>query len=295
MPLLNNPAVALRIWKRTDLYATPLQYTTFLSDGESKAYAAVTELEIYGSIPVQKEDCTNHVANRLGTAIRKATFPRGEKLKDGTIAKLQGYSQVDIASNRGNVRDMFCAVWASYFHSCSRGGASSHKFCPDGEISWCKHKRALALGQPAPVHTPILSVSQGKAVLPIYKRLTDEKLPQSCVKGQTQNAAESLNSKIWLLCPKTQFASQTVVETATAIAVLWFNKGHTGFEEVLQELVILPSKALLSLNNEVYKRRISSMLTNATAEARAHRRNTTKKARLEESACEGSTYGAGAF
>ncbi|XP_077512011.1 uncharacterized protein LOC144122929 [Amblyomma americanum] len=289
---------ALRIWKRTDLYATPLKYTTFLSDGDSKAYAAVAELDIYGSVPVQKEDCTNHVAKRLGTALRKAKFTRGEKLKDKTIAKLQGYFEVAITSNRGNVRDMNCAVWASYFHSCSRDGASSHKFCRDGEMSWCKHKRALALGQPAPVHTPILSVSQGKAVLPIYKRLTDEKLLQRCVKGQTQNAAESLNSKIWLLCPKTKFATRTVVETATAIAVLWFNEGHTGFKEVLQELGILPSKALLSLSKEVDKSRISSMSTKATAEARAHRRNVTKKGLLEESArrhCEGPTYGAGAF
>ncbi|XP_077502060.1 uncharacterized protein LOC144113044 [Amblyomma americanum] len=289
---------ALRIWKRTDLYATPLKYTTFLSDGDSKAYAAVAELDIYGSVPVQKEDCTNHVAKRLGIALRKAKLPRGEKLKDKTIAKLQGYFQVATTSNKGNVRDMYCAVWASYFHSCSRDGASSHKFCPDGEMSWCKHKRALALGQPAPVHTPILSVSQGKAVLPIYERLTDEKLLQRCVKGQTQNAAESLNSKIWLLCPKTKFVTRTVVDTATAIAVLWFNKGHARFEEVLQELGILPSKTLLSLSKEVDKRRISSMSTKATAEARAHCHNVTKKARLEESArrdCEGPTYGAGGF
>lgn len=135
-------------------------------------------------------------------------------------------------------------------------------------------------------------------MLPVYKRLTEEKLLQRCVKGQTQNAAESLNSKIWLLCPKTKFATRTVVQTATAIAVLWFNQGHSGFEKVLQELGVLPSKELLSLSKEANKRRISSMTAKVTAEARAHCRSEAKKARLEEAArrdCEGPTYGAGSF
>lgn len=135
-------------------------------------------------------------------------------------------------------------------------------------------------------------------MLPVYKRLTEEKLLQHCVKGQTQNAAESLNSKIWLLCPKTKFATRTVVKTAAAIAVLWFNKGHTGFKEVLEELGILPSKELHSLSKENDKRRMSRMSVKVPAEARAHRRSAAKKARLEEAArrdCEGATYGAGAF
>lgn len=139
------------------MLATPLQFTTFISEGDSKAYAAMSELDIYGSVPVQKEECTSHVAKRLGTALRKLKMPRGKKLKDATIHKLQGYFQVAITSNRGSVRDVYCAVRASYFHSCLRDDASSHKFCPDGEMFWCKHKQAQVLGQPAPPHTPVLT------------------------------------------------------------------------------------------------------------------------------------------
>ncbi|CAN7950083.1 unnamed protein product [Ixodes hexagonus] len=291
---------AMRIWQRTSSYATPLQFTTFLSDGDSKAYAAVSEANFYGTAPIVKEDCTNHVAKRLGTGLRKlkTPLPRGQKLKDGTIQKLQSYFQIAITSNRGSVRGVYCAIWASYFHSCSTDLASSHKFCPDGESSWCKHKRAQALGEPAPPHTPILTTAQAKAILPIYKRLTEEKLLSRCVQGKTQNAAESLNSKIWMLCPKTRFASRTVVEMATAIATLWFNKGHTGFEQVLQELGILPSQELVTLGNQCDKKRIASTTTKGTAEARSHRRRMVKRARVENSArmdCEGATYGAGQF
>ncbi|CAN7938873.1 unnamed protein product, partial [Ixodes hexagonus] len=65
---------------------------------------------------------------RLGTGLRKlkTPLPRGQKLKDGTIQKLQSYFQIAITSNRGSVRGMYCAIWASYFHSCSTDLASSH-------------------------------------------------------------------------------------------------------------------------------------------------------------------------
>lgn len=39
--------------------------------------------------------------------------------------------------------------------------------------------------------------------------------------------------------------SCTVVETATSIAALWFNNGHKGFEGVLQELGIVPTRELI--------------------------------------------------
>ncbi|KAG0443943.1 hypothetical protein HPB47_014362 [Ixodes persulcatus] len=123
---------ALRIWRRTHTYNMELQFTIFLSDGDSNAYVAVSNAEVYGSTAVTKEDCTSHVA---------------------------------------------------------------------------KHH------------------------------------------GKTKNAAESLNTKIWMLCPKTHFAARTAVETATAIAVLWFNRGHSSLEQVLEGLGVLPSKQLVRLSS----------------------------------------------
>lgn len=291
---------ALRIWRRTPSYETPLRLTKFLSDGDSKAYTAVAEAKVYGELVVDKEECTNHVAKRLGTALRKlpTRLPRGEKLKDGTIQKLQNYYRIAITTNRGDLLKMYRAIWASYFHSSSSNTAGSHRYCPEGATSWCKHRRAEALGEPTPDHTPILTKAQGLAVLPIYKRLTDEKLLVRCLQGKTQNAAESLNSKIWLLCPKTKFASRTAVETAAAMAVLWFNKGHSSFEHVLQELGVLPPDELITLGQSRDHRRIQRMSACETAEARAHRRHAAKRVRLDDSILqrrEGRTYGAGRF
>ena len=47
------------------------RYATILSDGDSKAFDAVTSLNPYGTgMQIQKEDCVNHVTKRMGTTLR---------------------------------------------------------------------------------------------------------------------------------------------------------------------------------------------------------------------------------
>lgn len=45
--------------KKTDLCTTLLQRTMFLFDGRSKAYTAVSELNVYEGIAILKEGCRN--------------------------------------------------------------------------------------------------------------------------------------------------------------------------------------------------------------------------------------------
>lgn len=100
---------------------------------------------------------------------------------------------------------------------------------------------------------------------------------------ERQNAAESLNSKIWLLCPTTKFASRTAVETAAAIAVLWFNKGHSSIEHILQELGVLPPDELITEGQSPDRSRIQRMSACKTAEAKAHRHRMVNRVYLDNS------------
>ena len=63
-------ACAEKLWSRS-IEKHNVRYTTSLSDGDSKAFDAVTSLNPYGTdIQIQKEDCVNHVSKRMGTALR---------------------------------------------------------------------------------------------------------------------------------------------------------------------------------------------------------------------------------
>ena len=56
---------ACRLWSRLVL---GLRYTEFLSDSDSKAFKAVSNLDIYDKLVV-KEECVNHVHKRMGTEL----------------------------------------------------------------------------------------------------------------------------------------------------------------------------------------------------------------------------------
>lgn len=59
---------AERIWKRSEVHG--FRYTTLVSDGDSKTFSHFTDLNLYET-PIEKEECLNHVAMRLGTGLRK--------------------------------------------------------------------------------------------------------------------------------------------------------------------------------------------------------------------------------
>ena len=59
------------MWERS-VEKHGLRYTTMLSDGDSKSFALLSELNIYGAdIQIMKEECVNHVSKRMGTSLKK--------------------------------------------------------------------------------------------------------------------------------------------------------------------------------------------------------------------------------
>ena len=51
------------------------RYTTMLSDGDARTFNHLSSLQVYSEVELQKEECINHVAKRLGTALRKLAVP----------------------------------------------------------------------------------------------------------------------------------------------------------------------------------------------------------------------------
>ncbi|KAE8739603.1 hypothetical protein FOCC_FOCC014902 [Frankliniella occidentalis] len=48
-----------------------MRYTVMLSDGDAKTFQHLQSLDIYPGIQLEKEECVNHVAKRMGTALRE--------------------------------------------------------------------------------------------------------------------------------------------------------------------------------------------------------------------------------
>ncbi|XP_035827211.1 uncharacterized protein LOC118478202 [Aplysia californica] len=216
-----------------------LIYGTMLCDGDSKALTRVNDLGVY-DIPVQKEDCVNHIAKRIYNQLEQVKKDNKQKLNRkltaAKIKKITNTYATNLRQNAPDIQKMKLGVMGGLFHMMSTDSAPNHRLCPEGETSWCKHNRALAKGEQPPPHNPTLSPDIGTYVFPIFKRLTDPALLSRCVRMSTQNPNECFNSTIWRRCPKVLFAHLPTIETAVALSVISFNMGPTGLYKVFERL-----------------------------------------------------------
>ncbi|GFT54212.1 uncharacterized protein TNCV_2467241 [Trichonephila clavipes] len=146
---------ALIMWRRS-ISDCQMRFVSMLSDGDSKTFQFLSDNKIYGSdIKIEKEECLNHIAKRLGTSLRnkvkewkvKKVTLGGRKqgsLTDKSITKLQNYYRKAIKDNVPDTDKMKTAIYASLMHCSSTDKKPMHGKCREGESSWCFYKRAIA-------------------------------------------------------------------------------------------------------------------------------------------------------
>lgn len=301
---------AMVLWGRSE-DKVQLRYTTYIGDGDSKGYSAVSQAQPYGGTGIVKEECVGHVQKRVGTNLRNLKKElRGKKLEDGLpiggrgrltdkmIDRLQAYYGMAVREHRGDLQGMCKAIWASIMHRVSTQEKPQHQFCPTGTDSWCGWQRVKAGSGEQYQHHDSVPQAVFQKIKPVYIRLTDKSLLQRCLCGATQNRNESLNGLIWQLCPKETFCGATTVETAAAMAVSLFNDGSVALRRILEEMQcpvgVFTAASARSLDDErVYH--AERKASNKEKSARKRRRRIRKGVEEEVLEAEGLTYEAGAF
>ena len=148
------------------------------------------------------------------------------------------------------------------------------------------------------IHTP-LNQTVLKHIAPIYKKLTEDSLLKRYSKGLTQNANESLHSRIWQRCPKTIFVSKERVEIAVIEAICEYNSRIANTMSAKYELLGLDVTPLMrdiairgdrkrEIRSEIRRNKNTKRYREITKAAQAQR----EREMLVE---EGTTYGAGKF
>lgn len=290
---------AEKMWARS--IEKGLRYKKMLSDGDSNAFRAVSNLNLY---PVEKLECVNHAHKRMGTALRK--LAKQERLGGNgygrlTIAKcnnLQNYYRGAILDNLENVEKMKVAIWATFFHCISTDNEPHHTNC---NPSWCFYQKAVTNGEEPPSHqdhrsSTFLAKEVAESITPVYRRMSDEQLLRRLCHGGTQNQNESLNSQIWLRCPKTTFMGKRRVDAAVARAVSAFNEGNLQLTEVMAKLWLDPVISTLERLGKADEERAIRADAAATENARRRRLQRTKERRdkcHQLAQKEGTVYEAG--
>ena len=265
------------------------RYTTMVSDGDSRTFKHLTEKKVYGDdVVIVKEECINHVAKRMGTALRKLATQtkkagvtlggRGHgKLTLATITKLTAYYGKAIRAHPIRLDMMQNAVFATFNHAASTDDKPNHDRCPKGKDSWCFYQRALAEGkQPGDHRTNIgtpLSPEVATHVEEVYLRLGHSNLLSRCLRGDTQNPNESLHGKVWAKCPKTGFVGLQRVLFATCLAVAEFNSGaRTTVEQLYGVMGMTIGPQLIASAEKADRKRLRQSLRQAESRTKEARR-----------------------
>ena len=187
------------------------------------------------------------------------------------------------------VRTLLCF---GLYHCLKLPDKERHKYCPSN--SWCKYKKKLSCPDKPHHLDPVFE----KHLKPIYERLSDPALLARCLPGYTQNANESVNSLVWIRCPKHKWHGRKRIELATASATLHFSAGATAKHEVM-------AKAGLAVGVHTRKeshRRDSGRIKKAEnriqeqhKKYRVARRQARQRDEEQRRQREGTTYSAGAF
>ncbi|GFV11093.1 uncharacterized protein TNCV_2718371 [Trichonephila clavipes] len=190
---------ALIMWRRS-ISDCQMRFVSMLSDGDSKTFQFLSDNKIYGfDIKIEKEECLNHIAKRLGTSLRnkvkewkvKKVILGGRKqgsLTDKNIPILQNYYIKAIRDNVPDTDKMKTATYASLMHCSSTYKKPMHGKCPEGESSWCFYKRAIAKGETPGSHSSmrIYSTQVVEKIMPVYQRLASDTILDRCVAGKTK-------------------------------------------------------------------------------------------------------------
>ena len=221
------------------------------------------------------------------TAIEKMKRSYGKAFRNNVNRDINSVEERDAA-----VQVVQTEIMAGLYHSMKLRNKERHKYCPNN--SWCRYNKKI----PCPDKPHHLDPVFEKYLCSIYERLSDPALLSQCLPGLTQNTNESINSLVWIRCPKHKWHGRKRILLATASVTLQFSAGATAKHEVM-------ARAWLAVEGQTRRestRRDSESIKKAEKRiqdqhkkyrvARRQAKQTDEEQRRQK---EGTTYSAGDF
>ena len=295
-------SAAVEIWKRS-VERNRLVYSTCVGDGDSSSFKNLVNSNPYQGIEtVRKEECLGHVQKRLKKHLKKKSNVFC-KLSAGKIERVGQLYALVVTQNRGNSPNEIQSALCNLLEHL----IENHGNCPYSTGSWCYHQKARAghnddptISIP-PLRQPYLTDGEYGRAKEVFASFASLSMCEALTMGQTQNANESLHSKIWHNSPKAKYVGQKSIEASTSLAVSTFNDGEMAIASVLDALSISPSySTLLHLSRRDHARNQKRERAILESQKRRRRQLTTRTITAESSrkrrakACS-SSYQSGKF
>ena len=229
---------------------------------------------------IKKLECVGHIQKRVGSRLRKLKEKNkgigGKgKLTDKVINTLQNYYGMAIRNNTGDIITMKKSIAAVIHHCTEKDNVSKevrHQYCPLSGDSWCKFQKNKFNGTVIKPDRKNMSVEVFDKVRPIFIELSENSLLERCIHGRTQNVNEAFNAYVWKRCPKDIFVSKTILDIATASAVVAYNDGALGIVNIMKNLNLHIGFYNFTLSKHTDLKKIKGMNYKSTPVVQKHRK-----------------------
>ena len=220
-----------------------------------------------------------------------------KKIIDVVVLELSTNYGLAVQRNKDSIEGMRNEIWAGFYHKISTDAKPQHQYCPAGESSWCKYRKAEAKQTLKDFkHAPALSDDVQEVLKPIYEDLTKDELLERCLGGNTQNNNESFNATVWSMAPKHTFSGKKIVKIACLTAACIFNEGFSTVLKIMETMHVGVGETAVAYAAVRDRQRIQ-VGNRRSSEASKEGRTKRRQERLEESQLfeqsEGILYGPG--
>ena len=190
-----EPHAAEIIWSRS-IEKHRLCYSTFISDGDSKAYRQFVSINPYQDVPIHKEERLAHVSKRLKKTLQNQKPPYVQhKLPEPKAQYVSSSYSTLTLQHRGKSPAQIARGLAIHFSHVS----GDHTSCP--ENAWCRWRTTQTTPEPVTNY----SANDNAKVKEVFKIFASEDFCLHLTRATTQNANETLHNMIWHFCPKAKY------------------------------------------------------------------------------------------
>ncbi|XP_018403393.1 PREDICTED: uncharacterized protein LOC108780253 isoform X1 [Cyphomyrmex costatus] len=219
-----------------------VKYKQYIGNGGTKTFKTLLKQDS----EVEKKECVNHVQKRMAARLRNLKITNKSICKENVgnltnklINDFTVYYGLAIKHNPNSVENMINDVWATYEHKISTNEKPMHDCCPPGPNSWCKWRRAEAVGTLDDFDHPLpLNDKVQQAIRPIFEDLSSWSLLNRCRGSYTQNDHESYDKTIWQFAPKHILCDSQIVTISAYLAACIFNEGFKPILKIMQTMGI---------------------------------------------------------
>ena len=181
-------------------------------------------------------------------------------LSPALCGQIAFYYRLAIQRSEGDVDRILQAINAIPLHLAANDDNAEeyHRFCPYSSVSWCKYQLAKFHKKDIPHHPNYLSLAALNQIQSVFDdfKYNSREFIDRVSGGHTSNQNESLHNVLYSMVRKTDAIGYDIMRLGSALAVIRYNEGFRGTQNLFRALEIESTPYMTEAFNFLERKRV---------------------------------------